>query len=85
MSPIFLMLIVNEEDNRVWVSGDGSMEWDEFTAFCIEAGMAAGSSHEKEDTLFIELQGFDDTTTHPVKVAFAKYIVELDAVVSKTG
>lgn len=35
---------LNELFAQVDVNGDGTMEWEEFTAFCIEAGMTTGVS-----------------------------------------
>jgi hypothetical protein len=42
---------------QVDVNGDGSMEWEEFTAFCIEAGMAQGMFRDALGMTWVEADG----------------------------
>ena len=54
---------------QVDVNGDGTMEWEEFTGFCIEQGMAA-TQHDAVvlDELYFENLKYKDTTTTYSKV-----------------
>ena len=67
---------------RVYISGDGNMEWEEFTAFCIEAGMAADSNEQAAHRRFTEHENFNSQTAHSIFVSHVRYFAELDVVVS---
>ena len=49
---------------QVDVNGDGTMEWDEFTGFCIDQGIAATVSHSSHipDQLYVEQTKYVDKT-----------------------
>jgi hypothetical protein len=49
---MLLLLLINPQCSlggklfkQVDVNGDGSMEWEEFTGFCIETGLAVGGAN----------------------------------------
>eukprot|EP01029_Cantina_marsupialis_P010351 TRINITY_DN2354_c0_g1_i1.p1 TRINITY_DN2354_c0_g1~~TRINITY_DN2354_c0_g1_i1.p1 ORF type:complete len:1690 (+),score=531.32 TRINITY_DN2354_c0_g1_i1:171-5240(+) len=62
---------------QVDVNGDGSMEWEEFSAFCIEAGMAATRHTQAQVNMrYQERISFVDNYTVTQSVSCLRYIPE---------
>ena len=58
------------------VNGDGTMEWDEFTGFCIDQGIAATAGHSSSavpDQLYSERTKWEDKTR-----TFASAVTRVD-------
>ena len=69
---------------QVDVNGDGTMEWDEFTGFCIDQGIAATAGHGSSavpDQLYSERVKWEDKTrTFSSVVTRVDWIPELEKV-----
>ena len=69
---------------QVDVNGDGTMEWDEFTGFCIDQGIAATAGHSSSavpDQLYSERTKWEDKTrTFASAVTRVDWIPELEKV-----
>jgi WD40 repeat protein/Ca2+-binding EF-hand superfamily protein len=69
---------------QVDVNGDGTMEWDEFTGFCIDQGIAATVSHSSSaipDQLYVEQTKFvDKTRAFDSSVKRIDWVPELDKI-----
>lgn len=67
---------------QVDVNGDGTMEWDEFSAFCIEAGMAANMFKSRKVRRFLEHTSFTRLTPHGLHISRVRYVPRLQKLVS---
>ena len=59
---------------QVDVNGDGHMDWDEFTAFVIEAGMVSGKSTASQEQRYAEDEAFECAAHMP---RHCRYFAEL--------
>jgi len=69
---------------QVDVNGDGSMEWEEFSAFCISTGIRTTYKNSLEKH-YCENAGFKDHFHHGGYVSMLRFIPELDLTVTCEG
>ena len=66
---------------QVDVNGDGTMEWGEFSAFCIEAGMAANQFKARKEWRYIEYTDATRLTPHGLHITRVRYEPKLQKMV----
>ncbi|CAK9105709.1 Lissencephaly-1 homolog [Durusdinium trenchii] len=66
--------------HQVDVNGDGTMEWEEFSEFCIEAGIAASHMSDLEVTEKYVQESYTDVISHTPQITSIKFIPQLDKV-----
>jgi hypothetical protein len=75
-----IVSLVRELFSLIDVDGDGQMDWEELTAYVVQAGLMATGEHgsddvdpEAHDMIFIRDTNFDDPTKHGKGVMNVQY------------
>jgi hypothetical protein len=66
---------------QIDINGDGNMEWDEFTSFIVETGMAA-SDHEPNSIQMYHRSKWEDTLKHHALIDKLFYWPSIDRIAS---
>lgn len=81
---LHVVSLLREMFNQVDVDGDGTMEWEEFTAFVIQNGlMATQGNEQKSDTTEIQFiqDKFEDKTVHGKEIRIIEYFAALNHII----